>query len=78
MVEKEPRLPEPVTEGSESAPPLVAREILRGPELLPRRRYVLAADIEQLGETPGCPGCRSLAVYGKVYGTARSEECRNR
>ncbi|CAK0888487.1 unnamed protein product [Prorocentrum cordatum] len=45
----------------------------------PRRMYVLKADVERLGATPGCPGCVSIAKHGKVLaGHAHNAVCSKR
>ncbi|CAK0805504.1 unnamed protein product, partial [Prorocentrum cordatum] len=44
-----------------------------------RRMYVLKADVERLGATPGCPGCVSIAKHGKVLaGHAHNAVCSKR
>ena len=78
MVSTSVRLPRPVTADKEAAgPPLPARAE-RAPEVAPRRRYVLAADIEEFGETAGCPGCLALRERGTTSGRSHNEECRSR
>ncbi|CAK0826208.1 unnamed protein product, partial [Prorocentrum cordatum] len=50
-----------------------------GPGEAPRRMYVLKADIERLGATPGCPGCVSIAKHGRVLaGHAHNAACSKR
>ncbi|CAK0809617.1 unnamed protein product, partial [Prorocentrum cordatum] len=45
----------------------------------PRRMYVLKADIERLGATPGCPGCISIARHGRALaGHAHNAACSKR
>ncbi|CAK0798213.1 unnamed protein product, partial [Prorocentrum cordatum] len=45
----------------------------------PRRMYVLKADVERLGATPGCPGCVSIAKHGRVLaGHAHNAVCSKR
>ena len=80
MVDKQVKLSRKVTSGPEGAgPPLEPRApVDRAPELEPRRRYVLSADVEKFGATPGCPGCESLMVHGRVVGTSHNQECRDR
>ncbi|CAK0880049.1 unnamed protein product, partial [Prorocentrum cordatum] len=48
--------------GEVGPPPIV---VVSPQPQAPRRMYVLKADVERLGATPGCPGCVSIAKHGR-------------
>ena len=41
------------------------------------KSYVLKADIDRYGETPGCPGCAQVFVAGETE-VPHNEECQAR
>ncbi|CAK0857259.1 unnamed protein product [Prorocentrum cordatum] len=62
--------------GEVGPPPIV---VVSPQPQAPRRMYVLKADIERLGATPGCPGCISIARHGRVLaGHAHNAVCSKR
>ncbi|CAK0811643.1 unnamed protein product [Prorocentrum cordatum] len=62
--------------GEVGPPPIV---VVSPQPQAPRRMYVLKADVERLGATPGCPGCVSIAKHGKVLaGHAHNAVCSKR
>ncbi|CAK0850901.1 unnamed protein product [Prorocentrum cordatum] len=62
--------------GEAGPPPIV---VVPPQPQAPRRMYVLKADVERLGATPGCPGCVSIAKHGKVLaGHAHNAVCSKR
>ncbi|CAK0892530.1 unnamed protein product [Prorocentrum cordatum] len=62
--------------GEVGPPPIV---VVSPQPQAPRRMYVLKADVERLGATPGCPGCVSIAKHGRVLaGHAHNAVCSKR
>ena len=78
MVALESKLMKKVTADKEGAgPPLPRIVVERGPEVEPRRFYVVSADIEAHGHTRGCPGCAALASQGRAT-KPHNDECLER
>ena len=67
-----PSFPEPSSqpEGTADLPRADARDEL------PRKLYVKRSDLHSYGYTPGCPGCKALAL-GRTQ-VAHSNACRDR
>ncbi len=57
-------------------PDFQPRQIEDEPEV--RKTYIYKADIEKIGATQGCPGCRALMTPGNKYRAKHTNECRQR
>ena len=75
---EKPRLPgfSPIPVSDAPPPPAV---VSKTEEKKRTRKYILPADMEKCGYTPGCPGCRKIleGTPGAV-GKTHNEKCRAR
>ena len=57
-------------------PEFQPRQIGEDPEI--RKTYIYKSDIEKMGATEGCPGCRALMTPGSKFRAKHTLECRKR